>query len=74
MQQFIGREIWLQRFQDYLHQDAGFIWRITGQPGIGKSTLLRQFERNCEDAEHPVTWLDMENFGSLGFPVVRHKM
>ena len=62
MQQFIGREDWLNRFKDYLSQEKGVVWRITGQPGIGKSTLLRRFELHCEDAEHPVTWLDMEGF------------
>ena len=61
-QDFIGREIWLQRFQDYLKQDQGIIWRITGQPGIGKSTLLRRFEHACDAIERPNVWLDMEGF------------
>ncbi|MEZ5449212.1 MAG: ATP-binding protein [Thiolinea sp.] len=65
MQQFIGRENWLQRFQDYLHQEPGVIWRITGQPGIGKSTLLRRFEHACETAERPNVWLDMEGFAPV---------
>ena len=62
MQQFIGREDWLNRFKDYLRQQQGVIWRVTGQPGIGKSTLLRQFKDLCEDAKHPNLWLDLENF------------
>ncbi len=62
MQQFIGREDWLNRFKNYLRQEQGVIWRITGQPGIGKSTLLRRFEHNCEHAERPNIWLDLEGF------------
>ena len=62
MQQFIGREIWLERFQDYLKQEHGVIWRITGQPGIGKSALLRKFERLCKEDKHPNVLLDLENF------------
>ena len=62
MQQFIGREDWLNRFKDYLSQEKGVVWRITGQPGIGKSTLLRRFEHTCEHAERPNVWLDLENF------------
>jgi tetratricopeptide (TPR) repeat protein len=62
MPQFIGREDWLQRFKDYLQQQQGVIWRITGQPGIGKSTLLREFEYFCEAAQRPNIWLDLESF------------
>ena len=62
MPQFIGREDWLQRFQGYLQQQQGVIWRVTGQPGIGKSTLLRQFEYVCEQSECPNVWLDLESF------------
>jgi hypothetical protein len=62
MPQFIGREDWLQRFKGYLQQQQGVIWRVTGQPGIGKSTLLRQFEYECEQLERPNVWLDLESF------------
>ncbi len=62
MPQFIGREDWLQRFQGYLQQQQGVIWRVTGQPGIGKSTLLRKFEYVCEQLERPNVWLDLESF------------
>jgi hypothetical protein len=62
MPQFIGREDWLQRFKDYLQQQQGVIWRITGQPGIGKSSLLREFEYLCEAAQRPNVWLDLESF------------
>lgn len=62
MPQFIGREEWLKRFQGYLQQHQGVIWRVTGQPGIGKSTLLRQFEYECEAVKRPNIWLDLESF------------
>ncbi|WP_020561360.1 tetratricopeptide repeat protein [Thiofilum flexile] len=64
MPQFIGREVWLQRFQDYLNAPHGTIWRITGQPGIGKSTLLKQFEHICTEQQRPNIWLDLEGFSS----------
>lgn len=64
MPQFIGREVWLQRFQDYLQAPQGTIWRITGQPGIGKSTLLKQFEQICTEQQRPNIWLDLEGFSS----------
>ena len=62
--QFIGRQQWLDTFRQYVAQPQGVIWRITGQPGIGKSTLLRRLEQDCavEGQQHPNIWLDVENF------------
>jgi tetratricopeptide (TPR) repeat protein len=63
MQQFIGREDWLKRFQDScLNAERGEILRIVGQPGIGKSSLLGRFVQMCEADKHPNTWLNVENF------------
>ncbi|MCX7108652.1 MAG: TIR domain-containing protein [Proteobacteria bacterium] len=60
--QFIGRQEWLARFETYRTQPRGVIWRITGQPGIGKSSLLQRFQEICRQKKHPVTWLNMEGF------------
>jgi TolA-binding protein len=62
MQQFIGRVEWLNQFAAYRAQEAGVIWRITGQPGIGKSSLLRQFMWNCEQDKAAHVMLDVEHF------------
>ncbi len=41
MAEFVGREKWIKQFRDYLSQKEGILWKPTGQPGIGKSSLLR---------------------------------
>lgn len=58
---FIGREEWLQRLKQQLAQTQGNTWRITGQPGIGKSTLLKRFEYECEQSQHPNIRMDMDS-------------
>ncbi|MCK5809669.1 MAG: hypothetical protein KAH00_01205, partial [Cocleimonas sp.] len=60
--QFIGRKDWLVRFSDYRQQQDGMIWQITGQGGIGKSTLLHEFRHQCIQAEHAHCFLELENF------------
>ena len=59
-QQFVGRKQWVDRFNDYMHPDEGLIWRITGVPGIGKSTLMRKFAQRCEEAGRMHVFLDIE--------------
>ncbi len=61
MAEFVGREKWIKQFRDYLSQKEGVLWKLTGQPGIGKSSLLSQFNKICQDEERPNTWLDMES-------------
>ena len=60
MQHFVGRADWLKRFEALKQAEAGAVMRITGQPGIGKSSLLRQFEWHCEHNKHPYVWLDFD--------------
>ena len=45
-----------------MQSDEGFIWRITGVPGIGKSTLLRHFAECCEQDERASIFLDIEGY------------
>ena len=52
---FIGRVEYLARFEQLMNADEGSSWFIDGAPGIGKSTLLEEFGRRCEDRKRP--WL-----------------
>ena len=52
---FIGRVEYLARFEQLMNADEGSSWFIDGAPGIGKSTLLEEFGRRCEDQKRP--WL-----------------
>ena len=62
MHNFVGRKKWISRFNDYMHSDEGLIWRITGVPGIGKSTLMKRFAGRCEEAGRFHVWLDLEGY------------
>src|SRR5882757_7176585 len=48
-----GRAAELERIRDLIHRAAagrgGALW-MTGEPGIGKSTLLDSFEEQCGQA------------------------
>lgn len=72
MQRFIGRTEWLERFARYRQQEDGIILRITGQPGIGKTTLFWRFIQECEQQKVAHVFLDMENFAPThGFEVLQ---
>lgn len=72
MQRFIGRTEWLERFARYRQQEDGMILRITGQPGIGKTTLFWRFIQECEQQKVAHVFLDLENFAPAhGFEVLQ---
>jgi tetratricopeptide (TPR) repeat protein len=60
--EFIGRSAWLERFDTLLTDNTSEIWRITGRPGVGKSSLLDQFSRRCEQAKRRSVWLDLHEY------------
>ena len=62
MRNFVGRRQWVGRFNDYMHPNEGLVWRITGVPGIGKTTLLKRFAERCEEAERAHVFLDIDGF------------
>ena len=59
---FIGRTEQQDQFQRSLlqpeHQAAKLIFSISGQGGVGKSTLLREFRRIAEEHGHVVAYVD----------------
>jgi tetratricopeptide (TPR) repeat protein len=59
---FIGRTEQQDQFQRSLlqpeHQDAKLIFGISGQGGVGKTTLLKEFRRIAESFGHVVAYVD----------------
>jgi tetratricopeptide (TPR) repeat protein len=63
---FIGREQELARFRDNLQRpfdDPAFtvIFSIAGQGGVGKTTLLRQWQQMLKEKQYLMVWLDESN-------------
>ena len=63
---FIGREQELARFRDNLQRpfdDPAFtvIFSIAGQGGVGKTTLLRQWQQMLKEKQYLMVWLDEIN-------------
>jgi hypothetical protein len=59
---FIGREAQLQQFRSvlatpYEKRDC-FLFSVSGQGGIGKTTLLKQFRKITTDLGHVATYVD----------------
>ncbi len=59
---FIGRTEQQDQFQRSLlqpeHQDAKLIFGVSGQGGVGKTTLLKEFRRIAEEYGHVVAYVD----------------
>jgi tetratricopeptide (TPR) repeat protein len=59
---FIGRTEQQDQFQRSLlqpeHQEAKLIFSISGQGGVGKTTLLKEFRRIAEEYGHVVAYVD----------------
>ncbi|MBD2072574.1 tetratricopeptide repeat protein [Phormidium sp. FACHB-592] len=59
---FVGREAQLQSFRSTLNtpyeQRTKFIFNVSGQGGIGKTTLLKQFRKIVEDSKQVVAYVD----------------
>lgn len=57
---FVGREQELGLFRDALQSDepAYYILYVSGPGGIGKTTLMRAFMRQCDDAEIRHSYID----------------
>ncbi|XGV96181.1 MAG: tetratricopeptide repeat protein [Leptolyngbya sp. BL-A-14] len=59
---FIGRDAQLQAFRSALNTPCAernqFIFNLSGQGGIGKTTLLKQFRKIAEEAKQAVAYVD----------------
>lgn len=58
--QFIGRKKYLTAFENRLGLQEGGAIRYSGQPGIGKTTLLKELSKICNQEKRPYLWLTME--------------
>jgi hypothetical protein len=60
----VGRADALGLFGDALaQQEPPFaVLHVTGAAGVGKSTLLREFARQCAAQDRPALWLDARDF------------
>ncbi len=61
--EFVGRDEQISQFRQNLtfdieNEQRKFIFNITGQGGIGKTTLLRCFSKIAEDAHAITAWTD----------------
>ena len=56
---FIGRESYLKEFEDKLNTSEGEIIRFSGRPGIGKSTLIREFHKICFQQKRPFIGINL---------------
>lgn len=61
--QFVGRQAELASFQSALaSDDLPFqVLYVFGPGGVGKTTLLHEFARLCQQAKAPVTYIDARN-------------
>jgi DNA-binding CsgD family transcriptional regulator len=55
---FVGRDRELALFSRNLSERGGSLLFLSGQAGIGKSSLLRQYERVCLERGNPVALID----------------
>lgn len=60
---FAGRQQHLQSFQNNLnleldHPMRKLVWAVTGQGGIGKTTLLRRYQSLVTDMGYATAWVD----------------
>ncbi|WNJ17399.1 tetratricopeptide repeat protein [Pontibacter sp. G13] len=64
---FVGRQHFLQQFRENLQldpdEDDGYtnIYNLYGQGGVGKTTLMHEFEQMAKDKEYRVAWVDTED-------------
>ena len=56
---FIGRESYREEFEDKLNTSNGEIIRFSGRPGIGKSTLIREFHKICFQQKRPFIGINL---------------
>lgn len=65
---FTGRHQELEDFRLNLELDYDqrrLIWMVTGQGGMGKTTLLRRFQAILSEKEYLTTWVDERNQPSV---------
>ena len=73
---FVGRQNELSRFTRVLADEGCSLLFLSGLTGVGKTSLLREYERICLERAHPVALIDGAELAeqSLGSPRMRRRI
>ena len=61
----VGRQNDLASLDSAVEDPSCALYYITGQAGVGKSSLLREFARRCQARSRPVSYVDAAEVGKL---------